>query len=309
MRYNPHPPTPSPTGEGEEKLYLTVTQRAVIIITVCKLIMNNKISQFWYNGELIKGEDISISIYDSGLLYGATVFTTLRVYEKNLDHFLTFWNDHLNRLINSIKKFNWIIPNLLNIRQGAEFLKENYPVLRITIFADGRELIIGRNLPDNLITNQQTGITAWLANDPLFQRGLPSDKTGNYLGAWLALQKAIKKGAKEAILQNHQNHWLETATGNLWGYREGFWYTPPISEGILAGIMRNYLLNTLKKNNHSVKIIPWNPELIANLETIFYSNCVVQIVPIKKILIKDQYQEYNINNSALDQLHYFCFKS
>ena len=210
-------------------------------------------NQFWYNGELISGDNVSLSIYDAGLLYGATVFTTLRVYEKSLEHPLTNWNAHCDRIINSVEQFNWTMPNWENIKKAAQILKEQFPVIRITIFQDGRELIIGRNFPDNLTTNQQEGITVWLADETFFQRSLPDYKTGNYLGAWLALQKAIKKGAKEAILLNSQKHWLETATGNLWGYTEGFWTTPPLEEGILPGIMRTQILNNLKKNNIPIK--------------------------------------------------------
>ena len=113
-------------------------------------------------------------------------------------------------------------------------------------------------------------------------------------------------GAKEAILQNNQNHWLETATGNLWGYGEGFWHTPPLT-GILPGIMRNYLLTTLKNHGIKVKISAFTPELITQLETLFYSNSVVQIMPIKQVLINDNIREFKINHSALNQFLFYCF--
>jgi 4-amino-4-deoxychorismate lyase len=264
--------------------------------------MNNNINQFWYNGNLISQEEINLSVYDTGFLYGATVFTTLRIYNNNLDHPLTQWKAHGDRLINSLKTFNWDYPNWEKIRAGAEILKEQFPILRITIFADGRELIIGRNLSPNLKENQLQGITAWLGNDPLFRRDLPHHKTGNYLGAWLALQKALKLGAKEAILLNDQNHWIETATGNLWGYKEGFWYTPPLEEGILSGITRNHLLNTLEKHNYPFKIVPWTAEFTNNLEIIAYSNCAVEIMPIKQILTDHNILKYDPFHCALDQL-------
>jgi 4-amino-4-deoxychorismate lyase len=269
--------------------------------------MNKKNNQYWYNGQLIIDDNINLSINDGSLLYGATIFTTLRIHEKNLDHPLTHWQEHLSRLKHSLKQFDWVFPNWDKIRAGAEILSVNYPVMRITIFADGRELITGRNLSDRLIENQQTGITAWLAPESLFQRNLPHHKTGNYLGAWLAREKALKMGAKEAILQNNQNQWLETSTGNLWGYSEGFWHTPPLTEGILPGIMRNHLINTLEKQHLPVKITPWTPELIAKLETLAYSNCVVQIIPITKILMDHQELEYNLNQKALAQL-WRCYR-
>lgn len=53
---------------------------------------------YWYNGELIENERISLGIDDIGLLYGATIFTTLRIYQQSLDHPLTHWQEHLERL-------------------------------------------------------------------------------------------------------------------------------------------------------------------------------------------------------------------
>jgi 4-amino-4-deoxychorismate lyase len=41
---------------------------------------------YWYNGELIEDERISLGIDDIGLLYGATIFTTLRIYQQSLNH-------------------------------------------------------------------------------------------------------------------------------------------------------------------------------------------------------------------------------
>jgi 4-amino-4-deoxychorismate lyase len=44
---------------------------------------------FWHEEELIETETISIKVTEPSLIYGATVFTTLRVYKKYLEHRLT----------------------------------------------------------------------------------------------------------------------------------------------------------------------------------------------------------------------------
>ena len=53
-------------------------------------------------------------------------------------------------------------------------------------------------------------------------------------------------GAKEAILVDESGNWLETSTGNLWGWHDGIWYTPHLDNRILPGIVRSHLLNWLK---------------------------------------------------------------
>lgn len=237
---------------------------------------------FWYSGNLIQGKTLEIAIDDPGLLYGATVFTTLRVYDRDLDHPQTHWLAHLHRLTSSLQTFDWQLPDWEQVRQGAELLKAHFPVLRITLFPDGREWITGRNLPIDLTERQQEGIAAWVAEGG--ERSLPTHKTGNYLAAWLALNQAQKYGAKEAILIDESGNWLETSTGNLWGWRDGRWWTPPLEAGILPGLMREQLIARLDAKNETVGEEPWTADFVAGLEALAYTNSVVEIVPIHTIL-------------------------
>ncbi|WP_013324938.1 aminotransferase class IV [Gloeothece verrucosa] len=256
---------------------------------------------FWYNGELVDGESLCLNITDPGLIYGATVFTTLRVYDQSLDHPLTHWQSHCDRLHRSIEVFGWQFPDWKRIRQGAALLSD-YPVLRIVIFADGREWITGRTLAPDLEQRQQQGIRGWVAEDTLFQRSLAAHKTGNYLGAWLALQKAQQLGAQEAILIDSQGNWLETSTGNLWGWKNGCWWTPALRGEILPGIGRSHLLAALESQDIAVAQNEWTPDFIEDLEVIAYSNCVVEMVPFATILSPQGKLTFKTSHAALEQL-------
>lgn len=247
----------------------------------CKLIPNEVIIIFWYNGKLIQSQTLELDINDPGLLYGATVFTTLRVYD-NLDSSLTNWVAHANRLQLSLQTFGWQQPDWNRLRQGAEIITAHFPVLRITVFPDGREWITGRLLPD-LTEKQNNGIKAALVS-PELDRSLPIHKTGNYLSAWLARANVQLLQASEAILVNQAGNWLETSTGNLWGWQDGSWWTPPLKEGILPGIMRNQLINHLQQQQLLVREEPWTPELVKKFEAIAYSNSVVEIIPIHTVI-------------------------
>ena len=113
---------------------------------------------YWYNGNLIQANTLELSIDDPGLLYGATVFTTLRVYHQSLDSALTNWSAHGDRLHSTIQAVGWQQPQPNRLREGAEILHTHFPILRITLFPDGREWITGRLLPDNLTQKQHHGI-------------------------------------------------------------------------------------------------------------------------------------------------------
>ncbi|MGL5804363.1 MAG: aminotransferase class IV [Xenococcaceae cyanobacterium] len=257
---------------------------------------------YWYNGQLIKKTTLELNINDPALLYGATVFTTMRLYQRSLIHPLTNWKAHCDRLRHSLKTFNWQSPDWDRLQRGAEILSAYFPVLRIAIFPDGRELITGRTLPEDLDDRQKQGITAWVAEDILFQRSQPLHKTGNYLGAILALQKAQKLDALEAILIDDRGNWLETSTGNLWGYKDSCWYTPSLEIGILPGIARSQLLNYLQTQKIPVCENIWTPNFVKSLSAIAYSNCVVELIPIHTVITQSDRLNFNYLDSVFHPL-------
>lgn len=249
---------------------------------------------YWYDGELIDSNQLQLDINEPGLLYGATVFTTMRIYDKSLEHYLTDWLAHCDRLKQSIQIFQWQQPQWSRLKQGANLLLENFPILRMVVFPDGKELITGRSLPENLVQQQTEGIVAWVATEEKFQRSLAQHKTGNYLSAYLARNQALKLKATEAILVDHDEKWLETSTGNLWGWRDGSWYTPLLSSKNLPGIARSHILNYLHQNNISITEKIWSIDFVKHLQGLAYSNCVIEMVPIKEVLYLGECLKYEV---------------
>jgi len=247
---------------------------------------------FWYDGSLINDSQLRLEVNEPGLCYGATSFSTMRVYDRSLDHPSTSWQQHCDRLQTAITVFDWQQPDWQRLRTGAETLVKYFSVLRLTIFPDGKEWITGRSLPSDLAQRQTAGITAWLAQAPLYRRDLPQYKTGNYLSAYLARNQALKRHAQEAILVDTQGNWLETSTGNLWGWHDNCWYTPALDSGILPGIARSRWLDFFSSSKIKVQENTWTPEFISRLEALGYSNCVVEFVPIKTVFGQEKQMVY-----------------
>ncbi|MBT9313824.1 aminotransferase class IV [Leptothoe spongobia] len=259
---------------------------------------------YWFAGKLYENEPLSIDPKNPALAYGASVFTTMRVYERSLEHPLTAWREHCDRISQSVQAFSWPQPNWQNVIVGCQTLLTYHPVLRLTILASGQELITARPLPQNLEQQQTEGVVVWVAQGPQYQRCLPSHKTSNYLPCWLAMQAAKKHGARDAILSTDKE-WLETSTGNLWGYQSGHWWTPPLTSGLLPGITRARLIKTL--TSQVITDQPWTLDLVAKFECLVYSNCVVGILPIHTVLfgnIKLNYSSTHEGLSALRQMVY-----
>ncbi|HIK46812.1 MAG TPA: aminotransferase class IV [Leptolyngbyaceae cyanobacterium M65_K2018_010] len=257
---------------------------------------------YWFNGQPHQGNHLEIAVDDPAFIYGATTFTTLRVYHHDLDHPLTHWSDHCQRLGQALAACQWSDPDWPVVRQGAEWLKAEFPILRITCFPDGQELITGRPLPADLDRLQREGIMAWVAQGEVYRRSLPSYKTGNYLGSWLALRAAQRQGAREAILTNGAGDWLETSTGNLWGWAQGQWWTPPGQAGLLPGVTRQYLLDYLQRQGLAVCQAPWTKAVVAGFEALAYANSGLQVVPIHTVLGDRSRLEFNPYHRELQAL-------
>ncbi len=258
----------------------------------------------WYDGNLFDSSSAGrLPLDNEGLRFGATVFTTIRIYHQDLNHPLTQWQAHCDRLTRSVQQFQWKAPNWSAIESGAQQLMQHYPILRITLFPDGREWITGRSLPENLTQQQQTGVACWLA-PPHYARSLPTHKTGNYLACWLARQQAQSHRAQEAILTNVQGDWLETSTGNLWGWADSSGWHTPVHEHCLPGIMRSVLENLLTASGQPVCHQHWNQKRFLSFEALAYSNCAVGLVPIHTIsneAVTLEYDPHHIRIKALQQ--------
>ena len=259
-------------------------------------------SQYWYDGRPVIAETVSLPLFDPGWLYGATLFTTLRIYENALDHPWTAWSAHVERTARSLQALHWPAPDWERVRLGAAYLAPHYPVLRVTLFPDGRELILGRSLPAHLATWQTQGVTTWVADTADYSRSLPGHKTGNYLGCWLALQAAQRVHAQEAILINPAGHWLETSTGNLWGWAAGQWWTPPLGAGILPGVLRSRLCRGLQAQNQTLQTAPWTPAQVAQFSFLAYTNSVLEVIPIHTVLQGTSSVNYNPDQAKIQQL-------
>lgn len=253
---------------------------------------------YWFAGQRYDQNELSLAPSHPALAYGASVFTTLRVYHQSLEHPLTAWDYHCDRITDSLAAFGWPAPDWSQIVDGCRSLMQTYPVLRLAVFADGQELITGRYLPQELQQQQRSGVTVWVAADPKYRRSLPAHKTGCYLPCWLALQAAQRRGARDAILVSAADEWLETSTGNLWGYHQGRWWTPPLTSGLLPGISRRRLLET----GDIVSDIPWDANLVDRFDCLAYSNCVVEILPIHTVQLENLKLNYNSTHVALSAL-------
>jgi branched-chain amino acid aminotransferase len=99
-------------------------------------------------------------------------------------------------------------------------------------------------------------------------------KSNNYLLSTQAGMFAGERRLDDCVLLNSHGRVAETSIANIWWVREGRIYTPPLSEGCVAGVMRRWLLEALPAAGYWVGEESIDPDGLATAEEIFITNAI-----------------------------------
>ncbi len=210
------------------------------------------------NDKIIPEEEASISIWDRGFLLGDGVFETVKFTEGKVE----FWPEHWSRWVRSCETtgipLNFTeegIDRVIKELCEQNSLKDAAVRLTLSRGVGGPGLSFPQKVrPTLLITAlpiskdfermRREGITAIT----LVKQGhsessdLGHVKATNYLQSVMAKNEAESRGADEALFVDAEGAVLEFTTANVFYNLDGIWATPPLSRGILPGIIRKKLL-------------------------------------------------------------------
>lgn len=108
-------------------------------------------------------------------------------------------------------------------------------------------------------------------------------KSLNYLDNVLAQRDAAARGADEAILLNTAGRLACAARANLFVLRGRTLLTPPASEGVLAGIARAEVLESVRELGIGVHETPLERDALAAADEAFLSNSLMEIAGLGRI--------------------------
>lgn len=109
---------------------------------------------------------------------------------------------------------------------------------------------------------------------------IASLKTTSRLPYVIAAQEALDKGWDDVLLCNSSGRIAESTICNVFMIRDNKLYTPPLSEGCIAGIMRGYLLEQGIVAGLEVKEAPLDENDLGTAEEIFLTNAIKGIQPV-----------------------------
>lgn len=243
----------------------------------------------YFNHQWVSSSELKISVFDLAVLRGYGVFDFLRTYNRK--PFML--DDHLNRLFNSAKNIGIKPPKTKKeIKEIILSGIEKNPGSELNI----RILITGGVGPDSITPGRPSLIVIFTAaiNFPkeYYQKGIkvitfPAGrvysvvKSLNYLTGVIALQKAKKEGALEAIYVNDDSHILEGTTSNFFAVIDNQLITP--KKEVLFGITRKVVINLAKKLKIPVKEENIFLSQIKNFSEAFITASNKEIMPVVKI--------------------------
>jgi branched-chain amino acid aminotransferase len=247
-------------------------------------------------GRLAPGESPLVGLSDRGFAYGDGLFETIRVGNGRP----LFFAQHVQRLFSGLAQLGfpslpWDAPALGERCQkviGENEVAEG--VLRLVISrgsgprgfeppedAHPMLFIQARQTPDKFPKNLSGVCRATLAPwkvDPASP--LCYVKHLSALDKVLAKQKAKQAGADEALFQNTNGHLTEATSSNLFLVIDGQILTPALHCGLLAGIARRLLLETLPQPIVEAEI---PAALLAEATEAFLTNAVAGVRPLAAV--------------------------
>ncbi|MFI0091291.1 aminotransferase class IV [Streptomyces bobili] len=202
--------------------------------------------KIWLDGALQDIESARVSVFDHGLTVGDGIFETVKAVEGR-----TFaLTRHLDRLTRSARGLGLPEPDHAEIRRACAAVLDANPMplgrLRITYTGGHGPLGSdrGEHGPTLVVALGETGrrpdstaaITVpWTRNERGALTGL---KTTSYAENVVALARAHRSGASEALFGNTVGLLCEGTGSNVFVVLDGEIHTPPLASGCLAGITR-----------------------------------------------------------------------
>ncbi|GJM18246.1 MAG: branched chain amino acid aminotransferase [Phycisphaeraceae bacterium] len=226
----------------------------------------------WVNGQLVPKSQAMVSVYDHGLLYGDGVFEGIRVYNGKIFKSA----QHMDRLYHCAEKIFLDIPI-----SKEEMVAIQRQCIEANGITDGYiRLVVSRGegtLGLNPYLCPTPGIvciadTIALFAPEMYEKGMrvvlaerpktpiacldPRVKSLNYLNNILAKCEAIHLGRAmgiekpedqllEVIMLNTEGKVAEGSGDNIFFIKDGKLVTPPSDAGILEGITRRFVMDTL----------------------------------------------------------------
>jgi branched-chain amino acid aminotransferase len=251
------------------------------------------------NGKLYTAETAVIGPNNRGLRFGDGLFETI----KSINGKPEFIDEHFARLWKGLQVLQFNIPkhftpDYLEQEIGA-LLKKNGHLgtarIRLTVYrGDGglfdaidhkpHYIIQSWALPPETGSWNSNGLVVGIYTDVTKNCDILSNlKHNNFLPYVLAALYAKKEKCNDAILLNNQGRLCDTSIANIFLVKDEQVFTPALSEGCVAGVMRAYLVQKMKAAGFTVTEGKLGVEDLQHADEVFLTNSMYNIRWVQSI--------------------------
>jgi len=246
----------------------------------------------FHNGDLVPSHAVQFSPFQTGLLTGWGLFSTLRIYQD-----VPFaLSDHVERLAGDAARLHvdiaeWLprietaFSRLIAANAAHEAMARIYFIRNRGGLLD----IPGQRATDLVIFTaalRDWGASAKLRLQPEGRHArapLAATKTLTWSHNLVMLEEATAAGFDDVLLLNERGEVAECTAANLFIVRGGEVYTPPLSSGALPGVTRKVILRAAARQGWAVREAPLRPEDVLSADEVFITSSTREIQSVSHL--------------------------
>lgn len=257
----------------------------------------------WFDGRLVGLEEACVSPLAYGLHYGWGVYEGLRAYDTKKGRAVFRLRDHMARFLDSARFMQLDVHYSLDELCEAvkEVCRANGPqadyIRPLAYYGENGELGLSAvNVPTHVtimtihmgayIRGGAPGaslITSSWERPSNLATSLTAKICGNYVSSIIAKREAMRQGADEALMMNHNGSVAEASAENVFMVRHGKLITPGLSEGILEGITRDTVIELARERGYEVVERSITRGEIVIADEVFMTGTAAELHPVRSI--------------------------
>ncbi|MBE7178278.1 MAG: aminotransferase class IV [Mucilaginibacter polytrichastri] len=241
-----------------------------------------------FNGQIVPAGNAVLKASNRAFRYGDSLFESMRLMRGHLN----FADMHAERLQKGMKKLHLDGYSQLD----AYFLRENalelaarnkcgkHARIRISVFRDAEGLYTPSQNTSGFVMEATRLDESWYTSNT---RGLIMDiyeelpkaintfsnlKTGSALNYVMAGIFKKRNNLDEAFILNDKGNLCESISANVFVWYDKQLFTPALSEGCIAGVMRQVVMKLAAEQEIPVIEAEISPEILREAEEVFLTN-------------------------------------
>ncbi len=274
---------------------------------------NHEELRVFCRGKFIPFSEATLSIANTGFLYGLGVFTGIRAhYSKEQDKLFIFRPDaHFERFHFSCKLFRY--SGFTDHYDYPKFLGMLKELIRVNKIKEDTYIRVSNFTDENRITPKFVGyigirsqfflslyplgdyvptggmkcmVSSWVRME---NNAIPASAKphGGYVNTAFAKTEALLNGFDEALFLDSKGHVIEGSAENLFVVNGGKLITPPASDNILEGITRDSIMSVARDMGIEVVERSISRTELYRAEEVFLTGTGAKVSPVVEI---DRYQ-------------------